>query len=438
MNKRNRILVSVLLIIGLLATLAGCSNNGNGQDVETTPPAQSEPAPATPSSDEAEGSTELHKVYTLVDQALSGVYSPVLEDRSKVEKALPNGKKENIVIGFSQATQSNPWFVSVSDAMKAASEKYGYDIKIYVADFDAVKASNDIESMITLGCDIIIVDPIEIAASETDVRRAVDAGIPVIGIGVGFTDPDIPIVTTILSNSYENGWSCGSYSSSHFEKGPLNAAVIIGAWGSSTSESRINGMIGGLIYERAKMYGLNLSREDAILKGLDLMTDLRDKGNSGWDEIELKFVSSGQGSWNDEGGMTAAEDILTANPNLDLILSENDFMGIGASRVANQMNVDVKIACAADGSREGMEYVKNGDMLCVGYNNGTMCGTYVIELIHKIFGEGYDANNLPLISAFDPVCINKDNVDQYYDANEPFAKASTYEFKTIDERNAQK
>lgn len=433
MNKKNRIIISIVLALVIATSMVGCSNGAN-QDVETTPPAQNTPVPTSPNED----STKIHEVYTLVDQALSGVYSPVLEDRSKVEKALTNGKKESIVIGFSQATQSNPWFVSVSDAMKAASEKYGYDIKIYVADFDAVKASNDIESMITLGCDVVIVDPIEIAASETDVRRIVDAGVPVIGIGVGFTDPTIPVVTTVLSNSYENGWSCGSYSSGQFEKGPLNAAVIIGAWGSSTSESRVNGMIGGIVLERSKMYGLNLSREDAIVKGLELMNELRDKGTSGWDEIEFNLVSSGQGSWNDEGGMTAAEDIMTANPDLDLILSENDFMGIGASRAAKQMNIDIKIACAADGSREGMDYVKSGDLVCVGYNNGTMCGTYVIELIHKIFGEGYDANNLPLISAFEPVCISKENVDKYYDPNDSFAKASTYEFKTIDERNAQK
>ncbi len=382
---------------------------------------------------------ERHEIYKLLpNSALSGVIDPELADRSSVAKALPTGQRDaskKLVIGWTEITLGNPWFVSVIDTAKAKAAEYGYELDVQVADGDPAKTSAQIDAFIAKKVDVIVLDPTDLAAAAADAQRAVDAGIPVIALGT--VPDDSPIVTTVLFNPYGNGFEAGRFVAHHYGADkPITAAAILGTVGNSTSESRVNGMITGIIYERAQQLGLNLSKEDAMLAGFNKFQELKTGGAFDYPEMKFSVVSMGVGFWTEEGGLDAAEDVLTAHSSkLDIILAENDFMGMGALRALENQGLKgkIQVANAADGFRTALDLVKSGDMLVTGLCSGSHTGEGVVTLINQIFDKGFDANNLPLGSYYPSQIVTKENADEFIDPDtaNPFFRYTVPAFKTI-------
>ena len=66
------------------------------------------------------------------------------------------------------------------------------------------------------------------------------------------------------------------------------------------------------------------ARRLGVLKGI-LEQQLVQSGHAGFE-----VVGQGWGGWNNEGGLKAMEDILTAHPEVNVVLGENDSMVLGA------------------------------------------------------------------------------------------------------------
>ncbi len=385
-----------------------------------------------------------HEIYTLMpNTALSGVIDPDMPSRADINKALPIdlGDDGKLTIGWSEMTLGNPWFVAVVDGAKATAEKYGYDLQVQVNDFDLAKQSAQVDDFITLGVDVIVIDPVDVLGAVADVERAVAAGIPVVAIGTA-PDAAAPIVTTVTANPYGNGFEAGLYIVKNWSADtPINAAMIMGLMGNSTSESRLNGMISGIVAGRSEQLGLGLSTEDAMLKGFNLFQEVKSNGSFAWEEGKFNVLAWGAGGWTEEGGLTAAEDILSAQgENLNLILAENDFMGIGALTALDNIGRkgQIPVACAADGFAVSLGLIKAGEMISTGPNSGTAVGIGAIELIHQLVEGKLDGSNLPLASYYPSDVITKENVDSYIDSDaaNPFFRYEIPPFRSIDEITA--
>lgn len=385
-----------------------------------------------------------HEIYTLLpNTALSGVIDPDMPSRADINKALPLdlGDDGKLTIGWSEMTLGNPWFVAVVDGAKATAEKYGYDLQVQVNDFDVAKQSAQVDNFITLGVDVIVIDPVDVLGAVADVERAVAAGIPVVAIGTA-PDAAAPIVTTVTANPYGNGFEAGLYIVKNWSADtPINAAMIVGLMGNSTSESRLNGMISGIVAGRSEQLGLGLSKEDAMLKGFNLFQEVKSRGSFSWEEGKFNVLAWGAGGWTEEGGLTAAEDILAAQgENLNLILAENDFMGIGALTALDNIGRkgQIPVACAADGFAVSLGLIKAGEMMSTGPNSGTAVGIGAIELINQLVEGKLDGSNLPLASYYPSDVITKENVDSYIDSDaaNPFFRYEIPPFRSIDEIKA--
>lgn len=384
---------------------------------------------------------ESHEIYKLLPQtSLVGLFDPNMQNRSDIEKALPEAPGQygdKLTIGWTEITLGNPWFVSAMNSAKRTAEKYGYDLDVQVADGDPAKTSAQVDTFIARGVDVIVIDPTDLASAAADAERAVDAGIPVIAIG---TVPDeSPIVTTVTWNPYINGFLAGRYVARQMPiDKDVNFATLIGRVGNSTSESRVNGMVSGFTYERGLMLGKEWSEEDGMLAGFNAFQALNTGGSFTSEELKYSILAQGVAHWTEEGGLNATEDILTAHGDkLDLIMAGNDFMAMGALRaLENQgMKGKIQVAASADGFRNALELVKSGDLMATGLFSGSHVGEGAIELIHQIFDQGFDANNMPMGSFLPPETVTPTNVDQYYDEDEsnPFYKYTIPPFKTIDD-----
>jgi len=380
-----------------------------------------------------------HEIYSLMpNTALSGVIDPDMPDRTSINKALPLKKKgERLRIGWTEITLGNPWFVSMIDDSKTIAKKYNYDIELQVADSDVAKQSAQVDNFITLGVDLIVIDPTDVLGSVSDVERAVATGIPVITVGTA-PDARAPVITTSTGNPYGSGFEAGRYVAAKTDPAKvINAAMVIGVMGNSTSESRLNGMISGIVYARSQERKLGLSKEDAMLKGFKLFQQVKAKGSFSWPEGGFNVLAWGRGDWTEEGGLAATEDILSSQGDkLNLVLAENDFIAIGAINAlenAGKKN-SVMVASAAGSFRVALDLIKQGKLLVSATNSGSETGVAAIELIHQILDKGLDANNLPLASYFPVTLITPDNVDTYIKADSlPPSTETVPPFRSIEQ-----
>lgn len=443
MKKQKWLSLLAIVVVGLMLFVA-CTP---AEAPATSAPASAEPAQESAAGDaqqtqEASASAaqgEVHEIYQLMPKlSLAGIVNPYVKDRADIDKAWPktpaNGDK--VKIGWSEINQSSDWFIAVKNSAEAKAKEYGYELEMLIAEDDPQTQSQHIDTFITQGVDVIVVDPVNSSAPVADINRAVEAGIPVVCVGA--VPEDCAAITTLCSNTFMNGYLTGQYMAEQFQADePINATMLVGVMGSSCTESRLCGAVSGILKQRMEAKGTPYaSDEDAWLAGYNLFEEIKSNGKGASTEADFTVAGYGTGSWTIEGGLDAAEDLCTANANMNLMIAENDFMAAGGIKALTSagMKDQVKVGAVADGTREGLELIKNGDMLCTGFNSGIEQGEWAIDFIHAIFAEGKDCNDLPLDSLFTPGVINKDNVDSMYDANLGFYKTQDFQFpKTIEE-----
>jgi ribose transport system substrate-binding protein len=146
-----------------------------------------------------------------------------------------------------------------------------------------------------------------------------------------------------------------------------------------------------------------------VFRGL-VEAQLRTTGHAGYE-----VVGQGWGAWSHEGGLKAMEDLLTAHPDINVVLGENDSMVLGARRAleeANRLNGMVLVA-AADGQKEALELIKKGEYGATGLNDPDLIARTAVEIGVKALQGKLDPK-FPKLYLTKPAAITQENVDQYY------------------------
>jgi ribose transport system substrate-binding protein len=174
-----------------------------------------------------------------------------------------------------------------------------------------------------------------------------------------------------------------------------------------------------------------------MLAGYNAFRELVKSGSVDLPDYDLKVDGMANGGFDDVGGMAAAEDLLTAHPNISLIFPDNDHEGSGAIKVLEQRGMldQVKVITGCDADTNMLELVRDGKLTATGYNNPVAVTKAVFELIQKIYEEGYDANNMPAITPLYYQLFTQENYEDVYEQGTEYGKIFDVEFKTIDELN---
>lgn len=433
MKKFRLFLTGVISVVMVSSLLAGCGSAASSK-VESTP------QPSTSSNSQS----SFEQLLAMKDKLpLSGIVPLHLDSRKDVVKALPKSQKKNITIGWTGASLGSPFFVGMMDSANAAAKKYGYTINYQNANFDFQKQLTHMDTFVSQKVDIIVLNACDIDASLQNMKSSVAAGIPVIVTGPTAAKADYPVITTFLSGSFEPGFQVGIYTADKLYKEgkTLSVGFTESDIGYADANSRPCGFISGYIYQSRKLAGKPFANKyDAILEGYNDWIKLRDQGKFNDVANGLNLVGYGVGGGTDPAsGQKAASDLLTAHPDVEVLMVEEDSQLLGVIAEVKQHNLvpgkDIMIVCGADGTKEAMDFIKAGTVLATASNTPNYDGEGVVELIHKIFEENYDASNLPANSYTPTICINKENVDQMYDPNSNFAKVTPWEIQTIDQYN---
>ena len=445
--------IAIVLILVFALSMTACGKNGDEKSSPNsqTPQESQSPSDAQPSTNPEQSADDKiltpeelknHEIYkhAKTDNALNGIGSAIQDDRSQIYKAFDKvTQKSNVVVGWAEVAMVSDFFAGLQTGAKQWCDEYGYELRYLVADppFEVSSVSANVEALILQGIDVLVINPADYHGQITDVQKAVDAGIPVISV-VPFEET-VPVLTTVSPIDYNGAFLSGQFAAKLYNE-PIEIIMISGQLGHAVTNPRMNGMLAGWVYGKQEMAGTAKPYwEDAMLEGYNYYKELVEKGKVDMSKYDAQIMGVADGNWAEVEGMTAAENLLTANPNTSLILSENDQMGAGAVRVLEQRGLTdkVKIVTSADGDTHALGLVRDGKLMSTGYNNPLAISKAVVTLIHMIFEEGYDANNMPRITPMPLRLYTADNYNEVYEEGTTYSKVIDIDYKTIDEINAE-
>lgn len=295
-------------------------------------------------------------------------------------------------IGISMKTLDAPYFAAQEVSAKKHAEELGCEVISADAQNDLNKQIADVEDMVAQGIGALIVNPRDSKGMVPAVNAATAAGVKVFVID-STLDPAANFVTLVQSSNTQNGQLVGQWLADNTKGKDLKIALLSGDKGNEVGQERRLGVLAGL------------------LEG-----QLRNEGRA-----RFEVVGQGWGMWGHEGGLKAMEDLLVANPDINIVLGENDSMVLGAKKALEQAGKldGVLLVAAADGQKEALQMIKDGSYAVTGLNDPAIVAAKAVDLAKEAL-DGKLPADTPKITYTTPMAITKDNVDQYLKADAVF------------------
>ncbi|QUH30530.1 substrate-binding domain-containing protein [Vallitalea guaymasensis] len=285
------------------------------------------------------------------------------------EKKDPVVKEESITVGFAVSTLANPFFVTMKEGGEAKAEELGMDIITLDAQDSSETQVSQVEDLIARDVDIIIINPVDSDAIGVAVKEANKANIPVITV-------------TRPSNS---GEVVQHLDIDNAEAGKLAAEEV------------------------AKV--LNGKGQIAILEGIAGAPSALDR-QKGFEDVineypDIKIVTSLTANYSREEGAAVMEDILQANPELDVVYAHNDEMALGAVRTikaANRLN-EIKVF-GIDATDDALVAIEKNEMSATVKQQPDLQMAKAVEAAMKV-AKGEEVEEKVIIPL---LLVNKDNL----------------------------
>lgn len=113
--------------------------------------------------------------------------------------------------------------------------------------------------------------------------------------------------------------------------------------------------------------------------------------------------------------------MITANPDVNLVMAENDPMLIGAMTALDNAGITygtdgtAQLISAADGSKDGYDAIKEGKILAIGENSPVKIAELGMQIAQEILVDGEDPESYDDITMTEAAAVTAENVDEHYD-----------------------
>lgn len=319
-------------------------------------------------------------------------------------------------IGFAIRTTNGAYYASLGDYVTAACEELGWECTVLNAADDTSKELENMESLVAAGMDLIFLDCVDPSAATASQRIAYEAGIPLINLDSGVDDMSMQ-VTTVYSDNEQNGLAVGQYYAATLDEDyEISAVLLSGNTGSIAGQQRREGIMAGIIMGRT-----GCTEEEAWAAADEMEASIVSSGSAYNEAAKFEITGQGWGNWTVDEGLTAAEDLITANPDVNLIMAENDPMLMGALTALDNAGITygnegvVKLISAADGSKDGYDEIKEGNIMAIGENSPIKVGQKGMEIAQAILVDGADPESYDDITMTEAAAVTIENVDEHYD-----------------------
>lgn len=274
--------------------------------------------------------------------ALAGCGGTGLSSGSNSSNKVEKKKPDKLTVGVSISTLSNPAFIVLKNKIEDYAKKNGTKVQITDAQNDTAKQNNDVEDFVQKKVDAIIVNPCDSSAITPEVKSANKAGIPV--VCVDRSSDGGKVLSTVATDSVKGGKMAGDYLIKQLGEGS-KVAEITGIPGASATRERGQGF-------------------DGAVKGkLDIVT----KQTANFDRAK---------------GLTVAENIIQAHPEIKAIFAQNDAMAVGAAKaVSGSSHKDIKVV-GFDGEASFLKMIKNGQGTATIAQRWDLMGTMSLDAVY--------------------------------------------------------
>jgi len=323
---------------------------------------------------------------------------------------------EDFSVGFAIRTQNGSYYSAIADIVSAKSEELGWKCTVLDANNDTTKELENVESLVASGVDLIFLDCVDPSAATASMKAAADSEIPLINLDSGVDDMSMQI-TTVYSDNEQNGLKVGLFYADTLEEDyEISAVLLSGNTGSIAGTQRRDGLMAGIIMGRT-----GCTEEEAWAAAEEMEASLVSSGKAACEDAKFTITGQGWGNWTIDEGLVAAEDLITANPDVNLIMGENDPMLLGAITALENNGITYgeegvcKLISAADGSKDGYDRIKEGDILAIGENSPSKIGLLGMEIAEDILVNGADPESYEDVTMTEAVAVTKENVDEHYE-----------------------
>lgn len=293
----------------------------------------------------------------------------------------------NIKVGYCTPSLDASFYVALENAVKTSVQAYGMQYLTTDGQADIAKQVIAVEDLLAKGVDILILNPMDPQALTPMVKMATERGVPVFIVD-SYIEEAAPYVSAVVADNQKNGEILGEWVIKNI-KSELNIAIISGNQGNPVGREKRLGFIRGLA----------------------------DNQLHSTSKVNFKVVAQGWGSWTNNGGLKAMEDILVAHPYINVLFAENDAMAMGALKAIREMNLQDKITIVGfDGQKDAYELLQKGQYGATAQNSPSILGKTVVETVAKYL----NGEELKRITYTPSVLVERSNVGQFYDPNSLF------------------
>lgn len=295
----------------------------------------------------------------------------------------------DLKIGFTQLTLNAPYYVAMNKEAERLAGEQGFTLNLVNANNDAGAQIKQIEDLVAKGVNVLIVNPVE-PETERAAIQAVSAKVPVIFIDNHV--PDAGEVTAVASDNLTIATKAGALAAARIGDGKTIKMAILKGPATDT-------VVGP-------------ARREGFLKGLQ-------EGG-----VKVEIVAEADANYTQEQAVGAAEDMLTAHPDIDLIYGYNDSMALGAlTTLQSGRNTHVLVA-GIDGQKEALAAIKDGgcsgQYVATGLNSPTLAAQAAVKLAVEVGTGKKTKEDVPPITYTAADGIDCNNVDQFYRADSTF------------------
>lgn len=253
-------------------------------------------------------------------------------------------------IGVTMSSFDDNFLTYLREAMAAEAKAKGVDIQFEDGQKDVVKQISQVENFIAQKVDVMIVNPIDSAATRNITEKAMKAGIKLIYVN-RLPEEKLPEgVVYVGSDENVSGKMQGEYLAKKLN-GKGNVAIMMGELSTEAARTRTKGV-------------------KAVFAQYP----------------DIKIVEEQTANWQRAEGMNLMSNWITTGKKIDAVASNNDEMAIGAIMALQQAGVapGKVLVGGVDATPDALVEMKKGTMAVTVFQDAKGQGTSAIDTAVKM------------------------------------------------------
>ncbi|TLP48224.1 MULTISPECIES: sugar ABC transporter substrate-binding protein [Cohaesibacter] len=278
-------------------------------------------------------------------------------------------------------TDTNPFFVKMKEGATAKAKELGITLKSYAGKIDGDSQSQvaAIETCIADGAKGILITASDTKGIVPAVTMAREAGLLVIALDTPLEPIDAADATFATDN--------------------FLAGELIGKWAAATLGDKAKDAKIALLDLAVSQPSVGVLRDQGFLQGFGI--DLGDPNKWG-DETDARIVGHDVTAGNEEGGRKAMENLLTQDPEINVVYTINEPAAAGAYEALKALGRENDaLIVSVDGGCPGVANVKDGVIGATSQQYPLLMASKGIEAIAAWAKDGTKPANTPGKNFFD-------------------------------------